>query len=372
MSTLAVEIKKIVNITSHPNAERLELAQIEDWTCVVGKGNFKAGDLCCYFPVDSMLPEELEAKLFPPGSKVTLKNGRIKPIRIRQVFSQGLAVPVSTVTDKKAKEGEDLTIELGVKKYTPPPPPANLRGGHQVKKRLINENFHKYTDIERVHKHLNWFKNDEIVVAREKIHGTNYRVGWVKNEPNTLWKKVLKFVGYFPEFEFCFGSRNLQLTSKETLSIVNNNPFVPKNAYEQITKEHKFKEKLKLPGRSIVVYGEIYGPNVQKGYHYGLKEGQLGFVCFDVEVDGKFLSDNELELYCGTFYIPLSPKLYEGPFDLAKLTELTKGNSVMAPTQKVMEGLVVRPVIENNDVRGRKIAKIISEEYALGENTEFQ
>lgn len=378
MSTLAVEIKKIEDIQPHPNADRLEMAQIEGWWCVTGKGNFKKGDLCVYFPVDSILPEKLENALFPPDSKIKLSNHRIKSIRIRQVFSQGLAVPTSFLLGYLGtntisyKEGADLTNLLGVTKYTPPPPPASLRGGKTKKKILLNEDFHKYTDIENVRKYLKWFIPGEHVVAHEKIHGTNYRVGWVPNKPNTFWKKVLNYFGKMPKYEFCFGSRNLQLTTAEHKSIMNRNPFVPKNAYERVTLQEKFKERLK-PGE--VLYGEIYGPDIQKGYHYGLKSPELGFVAFDVEKDGKFLSDNELDAWCIERGIPRVPKLYDGPFDLVALAALNKGNSVMEPTQKIMEGMVVRPKVEVADMRGRKIAKLISEEYSLlddDEVTEYQ
>jgi RNA ligase (TIGR02306 family) len=376
MSTLAVEVKKIEDVQPHPNADRLEMVQIEGWWCVTGKGNFRKKDLCVYFPVDSVLPQELEDKLFPAGSKIKLNNHRIKSIKIRQVFSQGLAVPTSflltylNASSISYKEGDDLTSLLGVTKYTPPPPPASLRNGHSKKKIFLNEDFHKYTDIENIRKYLKWFGPDEIVVAHEKIHGTNYRVGWVPNKPNTLWKKFLNLFGKMPKYEFCFGSRNLQLTTSEHKTIMNHNPFVPKNAYERITVAMDFKNILK-PGE--VLYGEIYGPDIQSGYHYGLKTPELGFVAFDLEKDGKFLSDDELQAWCVERCIPRVPKLYEGPFDLEAIQKINKGNSVMEPTQPVMEGVVIRPKNEVADMRGRKIAKLITEEYSLRDDvTEYQ
>jgi RNA ligase (TIGR02306 family) len=342
---------------------------------VTTKGAFKTGDLCCYFPIDSVLPAPLEVKLFSE-SKIQLKNGRIKPIRIRQVFSQGLAVPVGAVLfdtsstwNGKIYDGLDLTTYLNVTKCIPPQP-VSLKNSRIRKQHLCNTNFHQYTNIERIQKFAKWFSAEDIVVAREKIHGTNYRVGYVPTQANTWWKKIKKFFGLLPTHEFCFGSRKLELTFAENLKIMNNNPFVPKNAYERITKRYDFKNILK-PGE--VIFGEIYGPNIQKNYSYGIKNAELGFVCFDVQINGKYLSDKDLESFCKERNLPLVPKLYEGLFDLNKLLTLTKGNSIMAPTQKVMEGVVIRPINESEDVRGRKIAKLISEEYALKKNnTEFQ
>lgn len=381
MSTLSVEVKKILDVQKHPNADRLDLVQIDGWWCVTGKGNFKTGDLCIYLPVDSVLPQNLETFLFPPGSKITLKNSRIKSTRIRQVFSQGMALPVDdivnagflvTVPLNKLKEGLDITSDLGITKFTPTAGPPSLRGGKIKKKIYVNENFHKYTDIEHIRKFLSWFKPEDEVVAREKIHGTNYRVGYAKNVANTWWKKGLKYFGFLPEYEFCFGSRNLQLTLNTHKSIMNGNPWVPKNAYERITVEYNMKKLLK-PGE--VLYGEIYGPNVQTNYHYGLSDGELGFVAFDVEVNGQYLSDAELEEWCTIRNIPLSPVIYRGTFNIGAIVKLNNGNSRMSPSQPTMEGVVIRPVTEYKDARGRKIGKLISEEYALKDDdevTEYQ
>ena len=83
-SDLIVEVCKILEISEHPNADRLEIATIKGWQCIIPKDTFKVGDAVVYFPIDSVLSPEVEAKLFPPESKVKIKNGRIKTIRLYQ------------------------------------------------------------------------------------------------------------------------------------------------------------------------------------------------------------------------------------------------------------------------------------------------
>ena len=39
------------------DADRLECARVGGWNCVVGKGEFKKGDIGVYFEIDSKLPE---------------------------------------------------------------------------------------------------------------------------------------------------------------------------------------------------------------------------------------------------------------------------------------------------------------------------
>ncbi len=74
------------------NADRLECAHIAGWHCVVGKGEFKAGDIAVYIEEDAQLPD------VPPFSQMDFlrsKNFKIKPQRIRGELSQGLLVPIS-------------------------------------------------------------------------------------------------------------------------------------------------------------------------------------------------------------------------------------------------------------------------------------
>lgn len=106
MSTFKVEVFKIEEIAVHPNAERLELAKIAGWQVVVGKGVFQVGDLALYLPVDSVLPASLENRLFPPTSKVKLRNSRIRSIKLRGQMSQGMVIPIVDMMDELRDQGK--------------------------------------------------------------------------------------------------------------------------------------------------------------------------------------------------------------------------------------------------------------------------
>ena len=56
MAELTVEVVKVESVSTHPNAERLELIKLVDkgYQIVSGIGNYKSGDLAYYFPVDSV------------------------------------------------------------------------------------------------------------------------------------------------------------------------------------------------------------------------------------------------------------------------------------------------------------------------------
>ena len=72
MSSLIVEVSKIQKVLPHPNAERLELAHVKGWQCVVPKSRYAPGNLVTYIPPDSVLPAELSDRL---GITKYLSNG---------------------------------------------------------------------------------------------------------------------------------------------------------------------------------------------------------------------------------------------------------------------------------------------------------
>ena len=106
-------IREIGRVQSIEKADRLELVHVDGWQCVVGKGEFKTGDKCVYFEIDSFLPVY---QRFFYSDDVTLEHGntipfmflepraieyngvygaRIKTMKLRGVISQGLAMPLS-------------------------------------------------------------------------------------------------------------------------------------------------------------------------------------------------------------------------------------------------------------------------------------
>lgn len=170
MSTVKVEVVEIEAVHPHENADRLEVAKIKGWYCVVGKGQFKPGDRAVYFPIDSVLPKDLEETLFPPSSKITLSKGRVKTIKIRGMVSQGLLVRPEQVGMGYAPVGTDGTKALGVTKYEPElsTMPKNMM---PTAKRHRNPHFKEYTDIENGKNYPKMFRDGERVMATEKIHG---------------------------------------------------------------------------------------------------------------------------------------------------------------------------------------------------------
>lgn len=260
MSNIKAEILKINSVENHPNADRLEIVQIRGWQNVVDKDYFKQGDLCLYIPIDSLLTSSLEEVIFG-NSKIKLKNHRIRTIKLRGVISQGLAIKPETVGIYNYKEEEDVTTKIGITKYEPLEKLPKIYGiCNKIKKKFINSNFQKYTEIENIKNNPKVFEERESVYISEKLHGTSFRCGWVKNEPNTWWKKIKNFFGLLDAYEFIIGSKNVQLTYGNKNKI-----FFKKNVYIKIAEQYDLKRKLK---NGEVLYGEIVGDGIQKGFSY--------------------------------------------------------------------------------------------------------
>lgn len=367
MSTFKVEIVEIGSIERHPNADRLDIVHIKntDWQCITGRDSYKLNDRVIYIPIDSILSHEVESILFPPDSKVKLHNSRVKSIKLRGAISQGMIVSPETLGLKNVKVGNDVAQKLGIKKYEPPV----THGGHglgnvqRAAKKHSNPYFHKYTGIENFKNYPKIFNEDEEIIATEKIHGTNFRAGWVTFHADTLWKKIKKFFGKAPKYEFVYGSHNVQLQSKFLYT-----GFYDKNVYSEAVKNYNLKESLPP---NVVIYGEIYGDGIQKGYTYGCLPGERKLVVFDIQIDGQYIDHDKFILFCQDYKLPYIPILYRGLYNTTTLKTLATGNSILVPSQKTIEGIVIRPVKEFKCYIGRKILKLINEEYLLNDQTDF-
>ena len=98
-------IQRIVGIQPIEDADRIERADILGWHCVVGKNEFKVGDLVIYLEVDSVTPQTDTYKL------LAASNYRVKTRRFKKQVSQGLCLPLhSTLAEKYLPLCEKLGV----------------------------------------------------------------------------------------------------------------------------------------------------------------------------------------------------------------------------------------------------------------------
>ena len=116
-------IQRIWKIEPIEGADRIELAHILGWQCVVNKGQFREMDLAVYFEVDSFLPIAPEFEFLRASSyrktDIMGEGFRLRTMKCRGQISQGLLLPVSAfpAIPADAELGTDVTEILGVKKW---------------------------------------------------------------------------------------------------------------------------------------------------------------------------------------------------------------------------------------------------------------
>lgn len=371
MAELKVEVFRIDEVKEHPNADRLELAYIGAWQIVIGIGSFKVSDRAIYIPVDSILPHDVENVLFPPDSKITLKRSRVRSIKIRGAMSQGMLVAPETLgLSPNIRVGTSVADKLGIKKYMPPA--KSVPGIMNAKrKRHKNPHFKKYTDIGHFKYYPKCFEGMQ-VFATEKVHGTNFRCGYVKYNAYNWWRRLLapllRPFGMM-QWDFAYGSHRVELTRKGKRTT----GFYKENVYYMMAEQYDLKNALH---HGEVVYAEIYGAGIQKGYAYGCKDNEWKMVVVDVMVNGKYLNGIAAKAFCNIRDLPYAPIVYIGEFDYDEMNEVAnpKGNkSTLYPDlEKPMEGIVLKPCDEQRGYMGRMVFKWINDTYWLAKgNTDF-
>ena len=299
-SKVVAQVAKIENLRPHNNADRLELATINGWQIVCGKGSYKEGDTVIYVTPDSLITQNLAETLGvkqhlgsvknPDGTFVTNEEGdvmlRVRQAKLRGEPSFGTTIPNEVAIKhfgmdltKDSQVGENLAEYFGVAKYEP-----QMRASAGDAE-VDNPNFFKYTSMENLRNYPNLIAEGEETEVTLKIHGTNSRIGSIDGE-------------------IMAGSHGLRRKKPEE--------NMEKNLYwfpYTLESVQKFLRVLGSKFNQVILYGEIYG-NVQKKYNYGIPNG-IGFRAFDIMIDGKYVGRERFNGLCATFDIPRVPVLIE-------------------------------------------------------------
>ena len=331
-------IQTIVKLEVHPNADKLEIAHVKGWSCVVIKDSFTEGEKIVFIEPDAILPEGR-----PEWEFMRERGFRIKTIKLRKILSQGLVFNAhSLLADKylplceqlgtsPLPDETDVTDLLGIQKYEPYVP-ANLSG---TVKGNFPEFLHK-TDEERVNNIpdiLEKYKGTELFMS-EKLDGTSCSI-------------------FMNNGEFGVCSRNLEL--KETEG----------NTFWKIARELRIEQALRGCG-NYAIQGEILGQGIQSNkYNMSGVEFRV-FNVYDINAR-KYLDFEDFKRFVAAIRLETVPLL--GTIILNHTTdqilELVKGNSVLNKNT-LREGVVFRPVIERHDsYLGRLSFKGINSDFLL-------
>jgi RNA ligase (TIGR02306 family) len=329
MQRKLASIQEITAIHPIANADAIEVVKILGWYVVVKKeDNFKVGDKVVYIEIDSVLPEKPEFEFLRKDKF------RIRTVKMRGQISQGICFSLSILPIAVYGIGQDVTELVGVTKYEPPIPTC-LDG--LVKG--LHPSFIPKTDETRVQwlqSVLTKYKGLKCY-ASEKIDGTSST-----------------FYIYENEFGVCGHTR-------EWL-------YAKNNAYWRVAEKYDMERKLRSLNREVALQGEIIMPGLQDN-KYQIKPNGIEvyfFNAFDIRAY-RYYNFAELCSLLKTLELPMVPIVndcFELTDNIDDLVEMAKGQSKLLSVKR--EGIVIRPLIEVNDIEmGRLSFKAINPEFLL-------
>ncbi len=366
MSYFGVTAEKIDTVKQHSNADRLDICTLVGMSLqfVTGRDQYKPGEVVLYFPVDSVLPLELQGKMGVTGMLSGKNKDRVKTVRLRGEISQGLVGPQSlgqgaaTISDDvcmtKSQWGVEIAEWLGVTKYEPAP--IESKAGNLLP---LPCGLSAY-DIEGAERNVDAVKRlmFKQVVVTEKIEGQNFSVTY-----DSVEDRVYVNQRNFTIEEIDAGEHRLW-------KLARNSGLIPTTDPLSGLMDVSFLGFLAgiYDGQRITVYGEAYGPSVQ-GNIYDVREMQTRL--FDIKIDDEFL---DFPTFIGLIHMhwridykffpsnPITvPVLFTGILaewlDGKTIAQASSGPSALN-TNVLREGVVIRPFIEGRHPEiGRLIIK---------------
>ena len=338
----------VLEVTDHPNADRLSILRVLGYTCISAKNEdgshrYAVGDEVIYIPEASVLPGKLlyengfwndeKGRGILAGSK----GNRVKALKLRGIISQGIIFPAS-----KYDFDENWAQSVGIYKYEVPVPSHLRNGDTEETTGTISY------DVLHGQKEVDLFDPDEEVIVTEKIHGTLIMFGWQKNEDGEV-ERIVSSKG--------LGKKGYKISEESEYNI-----YV-KTAKPTLDAFFSAMEARFLPGERVLFVGEIYGKGIQD-LHYSWNIPQLRI--FDIHMVhpqvgifppvAGYLDFEDMEDACSRAALFPVPVLWRGKFRDLDIPSYRDGKSIL-DGETLREGIVVR------SATGHKVAKFVSPDY---------
>ena len=366
-------IVKITNVEKHPNADSLQIVKLFGTQCITGMDT-KVGNLMIYFDSNLKLsPEYLKynnlyrhAELNEDTTKIGYfeNNGRVKAIKLRGEFSDGVLMPLESLkyavpNGTSFKEGSEFNELFGNKiceKYITPVKTPGVPGSRKNRGRKSHPTspmFVEHWDTSQFMRSQKDIPSNTIVYIEEKEHGTSNRTAKV------LVKKEFSRIGKWLR-KFLFGIEDISTwkvlngTRRTIIRELGTKGFHDNTMRDDLLQKV---EPYLVKGEEIyteIVGFEKSGGHIQKGFPYGCKVGENDVLLYRVtmnNVDAQVVDYSREKVYRRAEELGLrAPSLlakfhYSGTnYSKKKLKELVielaQGQSVIDPNT-LREGVVV-------------------------------
>lgn len=352
MSRKLASIQIIKDLKPIEGRDRIVLASVLGWEVIVKKDEFKIGDKCIYVEIDSVLPEKPEFEF------MRNKNFRVKTMKMAGVYSQGLILPMSLLSnDKEWNEGDDVTDLLHIVKYD----------------EYVGEEPAKVSNLTK--KKYNWFQKIWFKIfgyPNRKKGGFSSLISKtdeirIQNIPEVLQNKEPVCVSEKVDGMSC--SMTIECTLfNHKFNVYSRNLHVNRDnsAYWKVADMYDMEERMRimmndLNVKWLAIQGEVAGPGIQKN-PYQLKE--IDFFVFNIITPNGRYGNKEMVELCyryGLTTVPMISYDYVLPDTVEGMLQYATNKSLINPTV-LREGVVVR----SKD--GQKSFKAVSPEYLVKHN----
>ncbi len=337
-------VQRIWKIEPIEGADRIELAHVLGWQCVVNKGQFQPMDLGVYFEIDSFLPIRPEFEFMRSSSykktDIMGEGFRLRTQRFRGQISQGLLLPLSQFPEipAEAELGEDVAELLGVKKWEIE---ERVSTGGTMIGTLPYDIPH--TDETRVQENpelIQAFAGLEYYIST-KMDGSSHSIGIDENG--------FHVTGHNYEYKDDGSSSFYEL--------------VKARGYQGKVEAYVHDKGLK----TLTIQGELCAPGIQRNR---LRLTKPEWYVFTVRVDGKRVGLDEMLAICETLgmeHVPIEEVGTDLPSKYPTVEAVLERADGEYPNGGKKEGIVVRPTepVFCPLISASLSMKIVSNKYLL-------
>ena len=337
-------IQRIWKIEPIDGADRIELAHVLGWQCVVNKGQFREMDLAVYFEVDSFLPVAPEFEFLRATSyrktDIMGEGFRLRTMKFRGQISQGLLVPVSAfpLIPADVELGTDVTELLGVKKWEIEE--RITTGGTMIGTLPYDIPHTDETRVQAEPRLINEFAGLDYYIST-KMDGSSHSVGIDENGFHVTGHNYeYKDDGNSPFYELI---KSIGLQEKMEAFVANHNLSV------------------------FTIQGELCAPGIQKNR---LKLSKPAWYVFTIRENGKRVGLKRMLEICeilGLESVPIEEVGTDLPAKYPTVEALLERADGNYPKGGKKEGIVIRPTepVYCELISAALSMKVVSNKYLL-------
>lgn len=337
-------VQRVWKIEPIEGADRIELAHILGWQCVVNKGQFKPMDLGAYFEIDSFLPIRPEFEFLRSTSykntNIMGEGFRLKTQRFRGQISQGLLLPLNIFPEipEGIDEGCDITELLGVRKWEIEE--RATTGGTIVGNLPYDVPHTDETRVQEAPELIQEFAGLEYYIST-KMDGSSHSISVDENG-------------------FHVTGHNYEYRNDGSC------------AFYRLVNERKYQDKIEgfvseNGLKTLTIQGEFCAPGIQKNR---LRLTRPEWYVFTIRENGKRVGLNRMLEVCseiGLIHVPIEEVGVGLPEKYPTVEALLERADGEYPNGGKKEGIVIRPTepVFSYTVSGSLSMKVVSNKYLL-------